>query len=110
MGPTREKSIRFSNRVFRMMMDRPIFDGTLVRAILVSLVVQRNLWVPLCGRAGRECSIDGYKLFRSLFCCVVKFLVDHEGTPVTRNFGVDPLNMKDEIEALLKKKEAAATK
>ena len=43
-------------------------------------------------------------------CCVVKFLVDHEGKPVTRNFGVDPLNMKDEIEALLKKKEAAAAK
>jgi hypothetical protein len=42
------------------MMDRPIFDGTLVRATPVSLVFQRDPWVPLCGRAGRECSIDGY--------------------------------------------------
>jgi hypothetical protein len=36
---------------------------------------------------------------------LAKFLIDHKGVPLRRFHGYDPFDMKDDIEALLKRKE-----
>lgn len=43
-------------------------------------------------------------LCRNIHCPIAKFLIDHEGNPYKRYNGTSPLDMKDDVEILLKKK------
>lgn len=50
------------------------------------------------------CVSNSMALCRNIHCPIAKFLIDHEGNPYKRYNGTSPLDMKDDVEILLKKK------